>query len=152
MKNMRSLFAVGALLSVGLCWAPIEDKPDGAKFHGELSDRQLSQYQNGGIVNPGASAGQPGDLSDSGSGGSSGPDRKAGSVLANATNDSKALSTLQSAQKEVEAEKGPNFGMMSVIGGLLLVLGVGAAYGVRTFLDRTVPEAPVRKKSKNSSR
>ena len=149
MKNMRLSLAAFGLLAAGLCWAPIDDRPDGAKFHSELSDGQMSKYQGGGYVKSGGSISgdQPDETPEAGTG----PDSKAGSVLAGATSDSKALSTLKNAQKEVEPSPGPNIGFISMLGGLLLVLGVGAAYGVRTYLDKTVPEAPVRKKARKDS-
>lgn len=138
--NKPKISAIVAIVALaGSCFAPIGDKPEGAQFHPELSQEEISKYQGSETAAPTPSGG--------GSSGSafSTPDyyndTHASSALAHASQqNANAAESLKIAAKDAkEAEKPkPNF----LLGSLLLVIGLICAYGVRIYLTKAIPDGP----------
>lgn len=135
---------VVAVGMAGLCFAPIEGKPDGAQFHPELSQEQLGQYQGSGSsaaqINPGmTSPDVQGSQIPTGS-------QDAATNLANAQSSAdNAAKSLAQANKDVKNPNKSGGGNM-MLAGLFVLIGLGLAVGIKTYLDKSIPEAPGRKK------
>ena len=132
--SKRNLSALLVLALAAMCFAPIEDKPAGAKFHGELSDAQLAASQGGNMTSStpagGSSLKEPGASEVE----AAPNDDAAGSVVANAQAD-QVLKNAETERKDQEAAKTRPF----VLGGTVL-LGVGALlFGAKLWLDKSVP-------------
>lgn len=143
MKNMKA-FVLVALLAFGAanCFAPRLGKPEGTTFHNELSDAELEKHQ--GVIN-GASAqgfgGEPEKSSSSASG--SRGDEEASKILSKSGGfgAAEAQMSLDLASKELDGREevaSPSRNLM--LGGLFLVIGIMGALGIRTYLDKVVPE------------
>lgn len=154
MKTMKLFRIATAFLLVafgaGLCFAPIEGKPPGKDFHGELSDSELEKHQRGNMTSntPDGSPSDPGyapSIAKS--------DEAAAGILSGSIpkNEAKAEASLSQAQKDMKKEKteASSPGKMVMMGGFFLLLGLMAAFGIRTYLDKTIPDSVDPKKKKN---
>lgn len=140
MKKIKVVAIIALAALAGSCFAPIGDKPEGAEFHPELSQEEMSQYQNGsmGAATP-STGSQP-------SRGLETPDfhndTHASATLSNASkSDSAAAQSLKKAAQDAvkeEPKKGPNM----LLGALLVVFGLIAAYGIRIYLAKAIPDGP----------
>ncbi|QYK54020.1 MAG: hypothetical protein KF824_03785 [Fimbriimonadaceae bacterium] len=151
MKNIakRIVTIMLAVFAAGQCFAPIEGKPDGKNFHGELSQQELSRLQGSGVINSSGGESEPAP--------SSNPtdyqnDPNAAGVLAGAAgeangsksaiNSDPALESLKLAHKDAQAPKPkPGFNLMLV--GFLIIVGLASAYGIRSYLGKVIPNSPV---------
>lgn len=151
MKNItKRLFTIMlAVFAAGQCFAPIEDKPEGKAFHGELSQQELSRLQGSGVIN--SQGGEEESAPPSNSQGYQNDPNAAG-VLAGAAQESNgansamnsdpALESLKLANQDAQAPKPkPGFNVMLV--GLLIIVGLASAYGIRTYLGKVIPNSPV---------
>jgi hypothetical protein len=136
-KNMSRLIALAtAVMFAGLCFAPIEDRPDGKAFHPELSQRELSKYQTSQVAPNAAPVisdleTRPQKVE---------PNQKAASVLSEAakSNDPTAVKSLtQSAVDQGAPRRSAGINLM--LAGILVLVGLVAAFGIRRYLDQSVP-------------
>jgi len=132
----RNLLVVVLLALAPLCFAPIEDKPKGAQFHGELTDAQLEAAQRGGVTTATPSGGsslledRKADI------GAAPNDSAAGDIVAG----SSANAVLQKAEQDVKEQESAKARPLVVAGSVLL--GVGALlFGAKVWLDKSVPSA-----------
>ncbi len=134
MNKSKSL-AVFALLALApMCFAPIEDKPTGAQFHGELTEQQLNAAQGGSVTEA------------TPSGGSSTIDTPRTQIDAPGTNDAasqvvagaQADSVLKRAQNEVKDKEASKSRPFVVVGFTVLAVGL-ALFGGKMWLDKSVP-------------
>lgn len=145
---MRRLAAVtGFVLLAGLCWAPIGDKPEGAQFHGELSEQEMSRWQGTSKAGP-VTEKSRNLLEDNDRKPLSGPpDKTAAQVIAGTAGQSpadltRARESLQRAVADGAQEEKRPATFYVFLAGIFLVLGLGASYGVRRYLNHVVPDAP----------
>ena len=144
MNKLYRIAIVGLLVAfgAGLCYAPIEDKPPGKEFHGELSDAEMAQNQRGKMT-----ASTPGSYgSSSGSSSSSrgkGNDKGAAAIIGSAgSSHSEAVKTLDQAQRDMDRQPEERRTPVQtfMLGGLFLMFGIVAAYGVRAYVDKVAPD------------
>ncbi len=143
----RLCITICALCAVAFSYAPLIDRPGDAKFHGELSDSQMNQVQgqaSGTVLGSddlsNATGKQPGSLT---------TDSKASNVVGSLGGQENAVKSLKNVSAEEAAKQGPNFGRILLFGTMFLAIGGGIAYGVRLYLDKSVPEAPVGRSKRN---
>ncbi|MEZ5162777.1 MAG: hypothetical protein R2688_03300 [Fimbriimonadaceae bacterium] len=143
---MRPWFAIVVVAFAGLCFAPIEDKPDGVQFHGELSDAQLEQLQgDGNVASTAPGQGYQSHSDDAGRMNSASEAEAAKSLSLSANSDSNAVKSLQGADADLKpVKKEPGKFLMFAF--LFIVAGMAVAYGFRAYMDKIVPERPKRKK------
>jgi len=129
----KILLIVGMVAMFGLCYAPIEDRPQGSKFYRELNDQELEKVQGGGVVaSPEGDSGDPKTET---------PiirhDATAGDTVSTALT-GKANEALAQADKDTKSkEGGPKFLLWGTI---VAVLGLGSVFAVRTYANKVVPE------------
>ncbi len=147
MKNQSRIIAILAIAAFsGMCFAPIEDRPEGSSFHPELSQSQMEQLQGGGVAKPVGPNSNPEDLNNHG------PvqpqeQEKAASMLSNAAsgNSSQAEQSLKMADKDGKTPAQQS-GMNVMLAGLLILIGLASAFGVRAYMDKTIPDGTAKKK------
>lgn len=139
--NMKRSIVVIMVALAGMCFAPIEDKPAGKEFHGELSDRQMSQYQGGSsqittpsevkTLAPESEVSQPRTSA------------KAANILAKGSLEKANESLVQAEvdQKNPSKERGSSM----MLAGLLVMIGLATAYGIRMYMDRSIPDVSDKK-------
>ncbi len=138
MKQLKFASILAIMAFAGSCFAPIEHKPDGAEFHEELSQEEMSRYQGGetGASTPGTSSSNGNALGTP----SYHNDTKASSTLSRAGKSDLAAQSLRTAAKDAanveEPKEGPNF----FLGALLVVIGLICAYGIRVYLAKAIPD------------
>lgn len=143
---MRTWFAIVTIAFAGLCFAPIEDKPSGAKFHSELSDAQLERLQGDGSVSSISQGQGYQNFSDEGPRMNGTSEAEAAKSLAMSdSNNANAVKSLQGADADLKpAKKEP--GKFLIFAFLFIVAGMAVAYGFRAYMDKIVPERPRKKK------
>lgn len=144
MKNHTRFAALALAVSfAGLCFAPIEGMPQGETFHPELNDQQLGQYQGG---NAAASHDPMTSPSHEDGGqvpaGSAEAAKNLAQAQGNAEMAAKSLAQAEKDQKSKSGSGGPNL----ALAGAFVLIGLACAVGFKTYMDKTVPEAPGRKK------
>ncbi|MDI9639914.1 hypothetical protein QPK87_19690 [Kamptonema cortianum] len=130
MSGLTKIFAVLTILCfAGMCFAPIEQKPPGAKFHEELSEAELSKLQ-GTVEGKGLGSGSqtPSDNVPMSS-----ESENAAKVLAGSASEAnKVLIDAGKESDEPPKKRGPNM-LLAV---LIVVLGVLAAYGYKSYFGK----------------
>jgi len=150
MKNItkRILTIMLAVFAAGQCFAPIEARPDGKAFHGELSQQELSRLQGSGVAGSNGGSAEP--VEPNSTNGYQNDPNAAG-VLAGAAgeangsqsamNSDPALQSLQMANKDAKAPV-PKPGVNMMLAGFLVMIGLASAYGVRSYLGKVIPDSP----------
>jgi hypothetical protein len=147
MKNQSRFVAIFVIAAFsGMCFAPLEDKPDGSTFHPELSQSQMEQLQGGGVANTGDPLSNQSDLNDHGPVQPS-EQGDAAAMLSNAANGgaSQASESLKVADKD-QKTPAQKSGMNFILAGLLILVGLASAFGIRSYMDRTIPDGTAKKK------
>lgn len=145
MKNVsRWILAVAVLaLGAGACYAPIEDKPEGKAFHRELTDDELSKYQTSDLTaTPTAEKGFDSDPKVTST--ARGEDEATKTLQSmQPANEGAAVLSLEQANKDLKKAKSGNDGISPLfLGGIFVVIGLGVLLGLRTYLDKNVPDGP----------
>lgn len=133
------LFALGAVS----CYAPLIDRPEGSSFYNEGSDQERSASQTGAIVD----AVEPiksFDDTDPRSG--SRHSDKAASAMQSAANANQAATSLKQSDQDVKGGKSSGGSGNVMLGLLIAVLGIGALFGFRSYLDKVAGEPGAPKK------
>lgn len=148
MKNQARIVGLVAIATLsGMCFAPIEDMPEGAKFHPELSQSQMEQLQGGnGVADTGGPLSSPDDPN------SQGPTQPteqgdAAAMISNAASGG-AVQAEQSLKVAGKDQKSPaqKSGMNMMLAGILILVGLASAFGIRSYMDRTIPDGSAKKK------
>lgn len=135
-QNLKLIAIFGVAVMVMPAVAFIEDKPAGAEFHPEQSQGQVAEQQSKqgtqGVVGdvPVRTTPRTGPGSSKRGGGAD--------VLAGASEDL-AAKALVDAEEQIQAEKSSGLKWAWWAIGML-VLGLGAFFGFKTYADRTVPD------------
>lgn len=132
----RNLLAVVLLALAPMCFAPIEDKPKGAQFHGELTDAQLEAAQRGDVTAATPSGGSSMLEDKKADIGAAPNDSSAGDIVAGAS----ANAVLEKAEKDVKDQEGAKTRPLVVAGSVLLAVGA-LLFGAKVWLDKSVPTA-----------
>ncbi|MFM9873951.1 MAG: hypothetical protein ACKVQS_10865 [Fimbriimonadaceae bacterium] len=130
----------------GMCFAPIEDKPEGSTFHPELSQSQMEKLQGTGVVDSGGPASNPSDLNNQGP---TQPQEQAdASKMLSSSATGGAVQAEQSLKTAEKDQKSPtqSSGMNMMLAGLLILIGLASAFGIRAYMDKTIPDNSVKKK------
>ncbi len=150
MKISRIILVIAVLgFGAGSCFAPIEDRPSGKEFHRELTDDELSKYQTCQLTNTPEQTGVPQGTqapSSSAEGRNEALKVLEGSQL---KNQDAAIQSLERAAKDVKS-KSKSSGEASplLLGGIFVLIGLGVFVGLRSYLDKNVPDGPTPYKSK----
>lgn len=134
MKNIKLVFTILMVSACVFCYAPIHDKPEGAKYYRELTDAERTKIQGGeAVANPNGEISEPK---------ASAPairnDATASDTIAQALNDN-AGKALAVANEDVEKGKGggPRYLLW---GGIVAALGLGAVFALKSYANKVVPE------------
>ncbi|ARU40350.1 hypothetical protein CCB80_04040 [Armatimonadetes bacterium Uphvl-Ar1] len=144
---MKMMIRIGLVVMVvaltGLCFAPIEDKPSGSEFHRELNQSELGRYQgSSGVAKTPDAAPR---LDETPVVQKSQDSKRAAEILASGNPENAEKSLTQAKVDQVTpAKKG---GLNMILAGVLVMIGLISAYGIRMYLDRSVPEMSVKKRS-----
>lgn len=130
-----------------MCFAPIEDKPEGSSFHPELSQGQLEQLQGGsGVVDSGGPAGGSNDLGNQGTQQPREQGEATKMLSSSATGGAiNAEKSLKMAEKDSTSPK-QSSGMNMILAGVLILIGLASAFGIRAYMDKTIPDNSPKKK------
>ncbi|MBS1707901.1 MAG: hypothetical protein JSS65_04175 [Armatimonadetes bacterium] len=131
-KKNIAVFVVLALAT--MCFAPIEDKPKGAQFHGELTDAQLEAAQRGDVTAPTPSGGSSLKEDQKADIGLAPSDDGASRVVASAEADR----VLKKADDDVKSQEGAKARPLWIGGGVLLAVAAVLMAG-KVWLDKAVP-------------
>ncbi|MBA4292365.1 hypothetical protein C0431_05290 [bacterium] len=143
-QMMRSGLVVMIVALTGLCFAPIEDKPSGSEFHRELNQSELGRYQgSGGIANTPDSSPRLEETPVT----NKPQDSKRAAEILSSGNPQNAVKSLTQAQVDQATPAKKNGGLNMILAGVLVMIGLISAYGIRMYLDRSVPEMSVKKRS-----
>ncbi|MCU0314967.1 MAG: hypothetical protein MUC92_00075 [Fimbriimonadaceae bacterium] len=139
---MKKLFACISVLALAcLSFAPIEDRPTGAKFHGELSEQQLQQMQGSSDATVAPASGvqiQPEKLeTEVKQEESKAQGEKAVAQKADPT--ASAASTVAQVGKELESKDKPSTWPV-ILGAFVLTLGIMGAFAFKVYANKVVPE------------
>lgn len=147
MKKLRKLASIlVGIAVVGMCFAPIEGKPEDQKFHPELSESQLQQLQGGGVAAP---SGQSSFAPELGSGASlPNSNSNAADMLAKSGSNGGSGSAELSLKQADDDQKvpAPKPGANLMFAGLFIIIGLALVVGIRAYLDKAVPEMPTKKR------
>lgn len=139
----RTIFVILTLvIGACSCWAPIHDKPAGKDYHGELSESQLNKLQGSGIMGETPDSVTVPDSSPATTDTSSKNPELASKILSGVNTSSQAAqqSLAQGTKDAKHPQAGEKQGFTLMMGGLFVLAGLGVAYGVRTYMDKVVPE------------
>ncbi len=133
----RLLFVLLAVMGAVACFAPLIDRPNGSSFYQEGSDAERAKSQTSAVANSvepirGYDDEQPK------TGGRH--DEDAAKTMISASNAAKAADSLKTANSDLKGTSKSNGGGSILLGLMIAILGIGALFGFRTYLDKVAGE------------